>query len=172
MNGWFKSCNCYWFSSASECKHMPDQSTLVLYELCFCGHWLVVVHGKGFSRSNFFACPHTLKIPARKYPYPHHRRLFSLHPLTPLDFLFQGVVNDPPQEFPIFLNKEFSNPWDKTNGFVVKKIKRKKLQCFSYKVTRNGTNLLFCQCFSHHSSTLANHAGLGIVGKVSSCSII
>ena len=30
----------------------------------------------------------------------------------------------PPQEFPIFLNKEFSTPSNKTNGFALQKIKK------------------------------------------------
>ena len=49
---------------------------------------------------------------SRKYPYPPppHRRLFDLHPLTPQDFPFQGVFDDPPspQEFPEFLNGDFA----------------------------------------------------------------
>ena len=48
---------------------------------------------------------------SRKYPYPHHGRLFDLHPpLTPQDFPFQGVFDDPPspQEFPEFLNGDFT----------------------------------------------------------------
>ena len=42
---------------------------------------------------------------SRKYPYPHHGRLFDLHPPSPQDFPFQGgVFDDPPspQEFPEF----------------------------------------------------------------------
>ena len=49
---------------------------------------------------------------SRKYPYPHHGRLFDLHPPTPQDFLFQGIFDDPPppspQEFPEFLNGVFA----------------------------------------------------------------
>ena len=43
-------------------------------------------------------------------PPPPHRRLFDLHPLTPQDFPFQGVFDDPPspQEFPEFLNGDFA----------------------------------------------------------------
>ena len=59
---------------------------------------------------------------SRKYPYPHHLRLFSLHP-PPLHhsgishpegfFMAPSTLH---QEFPIFLNKEFCTPWNKTNG--------------------------------------------------------
>ena len=48
---------------------------------------------------------------SRKYPYPHHGRLFDLHPPpTSQDFPFQGVFDDPPspQEFPEFLNGDFA----------------------------------------------------------------
>ena len=37
---------------------------------------------------------------SRKYPYPHHGRLFDLDPPTPQDFLFQGVFDDPPSPPP------------------------------------------------------------------------
>ena len=47
---------------------------------------------------------------SRKYLYPHHGRLFDLHPPTPQDFPFQGVFDDPPspQEFPEFLKGDFA----------------------------------------------------------------
>ena len=49
---------------------------------------------------------------SRKNPYPHHGRLFDLHPPppTPQDFPFQGVFEDPPspQEFPEFSNGDFA----------------------------------------------------------------
>ena len=41
---------------------------------------------------------------SRKYPYPHHGRLFDLHPPPPRIFRSRGVFDDPPspQEFPEF----------------------------------------------------------------------
>ena len=57
-----------------------------------------------------------------EYPYPHHGRLFDLHPPpNPKDFPFQGVFDDPPtspQEFPEFLNRDFPfHSLEIQNGF-------------------------------------------------------
>ena len=41
---------------------------------------------------------------SRKYPYPHHGRHFDLHPLSPQDFPFQGVFDDPPPPLRNFQN--------------------------------------------------------------------
>ena len=64
---------------------------------------------------------------SRKYPYPHHGRLFDLHP--PQDFPFQGVFDDPPfpppQEFPEFLNGDFDyHPLEIQSGFGTLKTKK------------------------------------------------
>ena len=47
---------------------------------------------------------------SRKYPYPHHGRLFDLDPPTPPGFSVPGGLWWPPspQEFPEFLNGDFA----------------------------------------------------------------
>ena len=47
---------------------------------------------------------------SRKYPYPHHGRLFDLYPPHPPGFSIPGVFDDSPfpQEFPEFLNGDFA----------------------------------------------------------------
>ena len=59
------------------------------------------------------------KYGSRKYPYPHHGRLFSLHPPPLCNFPFRTGVNDSPSVISNIFKQEFSTPSNKANGFVL-----------------------------------------------------